>query len=61
MFTGLGLERGGEEGEVVKASNDITWLRAQPSESSPPFLLLWLLAASCRVRTVPSSATNQRS
>lgn len=40
--------------------DDITWLGAQLPESSPPLLLLWLLAASCQARMVPSSATNQR-
>lgn len=50
-----------EESDAAKERNDITWPCAQPSQSSPPFLLLWLLAASCRARMVPSSATNQRS
>lgn len=50
-----------EESDAAKERNDITWPCAQPSQSSPSFLLLWLLAASCRARMVPSSATNQRS
>lgn len=53
----FGLERWGE---FVEAEGDITWLRAQLPESSPPLLLPWLLAANCRARMVPSSATNQR-
>lgn len=51
----------GGEGDVVKERDDIIWLWARLPGSSPPSLLLWLLAVSCRVRTVPSSATNQRS